>query len=331
MDYKRCPKKWYWKWRRGLTLKRRSFGALDLGTWVHEALAAWYSITSLRGKESIQQIFGDVSNGWIDQAAATGAPDYELERAEELAALGAEMLGAYQEHYHENDPEVYYSTAEVPLEFDITDENEELIARYKLKPDLLYKRRGESGWRLMEHKTAASIRTEHLSIDGQARPYGVLTEQACIKAGIFTKQDKLIGITYNYLRKALPDIRPKNEKGQALNKNGSVSKTQPSPLFLRKEVTLTREAKRVTLRRIRTDAVIITQLAEGIRKREIDPELIPKTPHHSCPKTCDYFGMCEVEEAGGDYRTMEKTMYTIQDPYTYDEETTDDAVGFEMG
>src|SRR5262249_32943090 len=42
IDYKRCTKKWYWKWRKGLVPKAAQFGALELGTWMHDALAQWY-------------------------------------------------------------------------------------------------------------------------------------------------------------------------------------------------------------------------------------------------------------------------------------------------
>ena len=39
MCFKRCQKKWYWEWRRGLVPRNKTFGALDLGTWMHIALA----------------------------------------------------------------------------------------------------------------------------------------------------------------------------------------------------------------------------------------------------------------------------------------------------
>lgn len=310
----------------GLVPKAKSFGALDLGTWVHDAFAHWYADRS----QDLTKYFNDAYSYAARMAEQAGAPSYELEKADELAALGEAMMGAYQKHYGD-DAGVNVIAAEVPLEFEITDPQGNLLAVHKLKPDLIYADDADYVW-LMEHKTAAQIRTGHLVIDDQARPYVSMAELALRKAGLLSKGQRFKGVMYNFARKALPDERPTNDKGQALNKNGSVSRRQPTPTFLRFPVTLTNAAKRVSLLRLRDEAYEITIMAQMLRKGEADPERLGKTPHSSCEKTCPFFAMCVVEEQGGDYKSMQRNLFIRQNPYLYDEEhpTTETPASFEL-
>ena len=329
-DYYRCPKMWYWRWRKGLVAKAKSFGALDLGTWMHLALAHWY-LKGFKRRGDLVELFRTSALLDIRVAESSKAPEYILEKADELLSLGEAMATAYQEHYG-TDPKIDVITAEIPLEFNITESFPpyELIAIHKLKPDLVFRDIRGGIW-LMEHKTAASIRTEHLPIDNQARPYGAMAERALRKLGLINKREEFKGILYNYLRKGLPDLREKDSKGHSLNKDGSVSKRQSPPLFLRKPITMSTKAKIITLGRMRNDAILLTMVAQSIRDKKIDPIDIPKVPHHSCPKICPFFAMCVAEEEGTDIRDMERMLYVRRDPYLYEEESTDERAGFEMG
>lgn len=320
-DYKRCKKKWYWKWRRGLVLRSRRFGALDFGTWMHAALAAWY-LKGAKRNGRLSALFNDVAYQVTEHAARTGAPDHEIDRAHELGALGAEVCDAYERHYG-RDPDVDVIDAEIPLEFEITKPNGELITLHKLKPDLVYRDRQTGDVWVMEHKTATQIQTSHLVIDGQARPYGVMAERALRKLGVLTARDTFRGIMYNFLRKTLPDERPTNADGKYLNKNGSVSARQPGRQFLRHPVTLTRAAKLRTLQMVGMDAAEISFMTRQIREG-YPPHLLPITPDKSCPRFCDYFDLCVATEQGSDTQSMEETIFMVRDPYVYDEETTDD-------
>jgi len=331
IDYKRCMKKWFWRWRLGLYPKHRDYGALDLGTWVHEALALWYGPIDggTRHDVSLAELFVNIAESAITWAATDGVSQEQLDQAEELMMLGRAMLGAYQKHYRNDGFEPIQ--AEIPLEFVISDADGEPIATYKLKPDLLG--RFHNGIWLVEHKTAKAIRTEHLVIDDQARPYGAMAEVALLKAGILKRGERLQGIMYNYLRKGLPDERARDAKGLALNKNGTVSKRQSAPLFKRHPVPLTNKAKVATLKRKRMEVVEITLVAQALREGRLDPRWLQKTPHWSCPKTCDFFAICALEEEGADITDMQRQMYARRNPYLYDEEhdTADEPKSFEMG
>lgn len=328
VDYKRCMKKWFWRWRMGLVPKAHSFGALELGTWVHTALGHWYG----DGYDRIGNLtdhFKEAAATSMIGAEQAGAPEYILEKADELAALGEAMTQAYERRYG-RDPDVFVIAVEIPLEFSIPNYRGEVIAKHRLKPDMVYADRSKAV-RLMENKTAAVIRTGHLSLDDQARPYGAMAERALKRKGVLDAKDRFAGITYNFLRKALPDERPTNDKGLYLNKNGSISKKQPPAMFLRHPLPMTTAAKRIALQRIQDETIEVTTLARLIRNRKVDPMRLTKTPHGSCEKFCSYFTMCVAEEQGSDIKPMQRAMFVRKDPYAYAEDTTDVPASFEMG
>lgn len=330
--YKRCVKKWYWEWRRGLVPRATQFGALELGTWVHDALAHWYMRGTKRHEMGLVELFRNHALLDIRVAETNRAPSHTIEKAEELLSLGEAMLTAYQAHYG-NDEKVHVIAVELPLNFTIPDENGQIVAIHKIKPDMIFLKDQEI-W-LMEHKTAAAIRTEHLAIDDQARPYGSMAERALRNSGLLKRFERYLfkGIMYNFLRKALPDQRPTNAKGQYLNQNGSVSKRQPPANFVREPITLTSRSKVIALNRIAEETIRITKVTLAIRNKELDPHHLPKTPHWSCPKHCQFWAMCKAEEEGANIRDMEKALYIRRDPYTYDDQngTTDEVATFEMG
>jgi len=306
MDFKRCPKKWYWHWRKGLVPKSKVDDRLELGTWIHHALEQWYKVPK-RTTELLIERFDDVADN------------------SENANLGRLMLRAYGRHYR-NDPGVKPLAVEIPLEFVFSDPDKGPIATHMLKPDLVYQDREGRIW-LMEHKTAISIRTEHLVIDDQARPYGAMAERALKNAGVLSKKDALYGIMYNFLRKALPDNRELNEQGLYLNKNGTVSKRQPLPMFKRHPVRMSSRAKSATLHRLRDEALLLTVTRQSIVDKEIDPRWLPKTQHYTCPKFCQFFAMCTLEEEGADIKEMQRAAFTVANPYDY-QDTTEEPESF---
>lgn len=325
ITFKRCQKKWYWAWKLGLVPKTKVFGALDLGTWVHVALSIWY--TQRPRRNNLPEIFKGVA-----EEATRDAPDLVADKAEELSQLGLAMMIAYSKHYG-LDKNVRVIKAEIPLEFKFSNDKGEIVAIHKLKPDLVYVDSSTDEVWLMEHKTASAIRHEHLVIDDQARPYGAMAERALKNIGAIGPNDKFRGIMYNFIRKALPDLRPTDAEGRYLNKNGSVSKSQPPPLFKRVPVVMGSGAKAQTLKRVRAETIFITTMTELLRDKAIQAGNLNKTPHSSCPKFCDYFTMCVLEEEGADIRAIQKSMYNRINPYLYDDEnpTADIPPSFEMG
>lgn len=311
MDYKRCPKKWFWNWRLGLAPITKGPGALDLGTWVHMAFQSWYE-PGFERNDDLVKAFNTFANMHIG-AYTRRTPKWHIERAEELAALGEQMMQGYVKHYG-NDPDVHRVLAvEIPLRFSFGE------AEHGLKPDMVYVDREGLVW-LMEHKTATTISTDHLTIDDQARPYGAMAERALRKQGIIKPNQRFAGIMYNFLRKALPDEREVDEKGQRLNKNGTVSKRQSPPNYVRYPVRMTSRAKAIALRRVAAETLEIAKVTRRLKSGMIDPADLWKTPTKDCPKYCQFFKICELEEQGGDTEDLQLMMFEKRDPYAYAEE-----------
>jgi hypothetical protein len=113
---------------------------------------------------------------------------------------------------------------------------------------------------------------------------------------------------YNFLRKAMPDERPKNEQGQHLNQDGSVSKTQPPDFFHREMVYRSEhDRKEITSRVISTSWEM-----RQVRKGNLP---LLKTPTRDCPN-CPFKDPCELHEAGADWREMLKLAYRPWEPYS---------------
>lgn len=327
VDFKRCPKKWYWNWRRGLVPRKQMFGALDLGTWKHTALEWRYTSEE---KITLEDAFKRASSAAIAAAmTAQTLSQLEQEKLEKLQILGLGMARGYDRFYGD-DPEIAEPIgAEIPLEFDIENEQGEVIARHALKPDLLYRNQRDEVW-LLENKTAAQITLEHLPIDDQARAYATMAEISLRRQGYLRRGEHVKGVMYNFLRKRMPDTREQNAQGLYLNKNGTVSKQQPTPIYVRHPVVLSNTSKLIALRHLQREAIAITRVTAALRSKELDPGHLLKTPHKNCPKLCPFFAMCAVEEQGGDHRQMERNLYRRENPYTYQAESTDVPVSFDL-
>jgi hypothetical protein len=336
IDHKRCELKWYWNWKRGLTPRAKTFGALDLGTWVHETLAAWY-VTPKRKPGQLVAIMETVIANAFRMAEAEGAPTEVLEGATELAALAVGMMAHYGKAYG-RDPAIDVVGVEIPLTFWYPVDNvpgfppDEIVqVAHWLKPDGLIRLKGREGFYLLETKTAATIRHQHIAIDDQARPYMAMAEHCLKRDGIIAKREKVVGILYNWLRKAVPPDKPANAEGLYLNKDGSVSARQPPPFFKREPFTMSRRAKIQVLERVHREVIRMTRMTAALRENPPGWQALNKTPHYSCPKYCDYFAMCSLHDEGADIGAMQRSMFITRNPYLYADTTTDEHASFEMG
>jgi hypothetical protein len=94
---------------------------------------------------------------------------------------------------------------------------------------------------------------------------------------------------------------------------------------------MTAKMKRITLQRVRHEAVEIVHTAMLLRAGTIKPQALHKTPTKGCARFCEFFAICKMDEEGSDTRAAEDTMFYRRDPYLYDEEnpTTEEHRGFE--
>jgi hypothetical protein len=162
---------------------------------------------------------------------------------------------------------------------------------------------------LMEHKTATGFpNIGFLELDDQAGSYFMAAETVLKYQGLIRDDEFLAGIMYNYLRKMMPDDRPRNAMGQALNQNGTVSKRQDTERFRRHQVWRSRSQVSKMRQRIIAEATLMMQYRNGTLP-------IIKTTTKDCT-FCQFFEMCQLHEADEDWQEYRRAMYSIADPYS---------------
>lgn len=302
--FRQCPQKWYWGYRHGLRRKDGEAIALWFGTGIHLALAEWYVPGFKRGVHPVAT-WNDYCNG---QSAKVRTVDDEFEDARDL---GVAMLEGYLERWKEEDagwkivqPEM---TAWVALRDPDTGEP---FVNYVMTADGVIENHNEGKQvELLETKTAARIMTQHLHRDDQAGTYPIVMSDFLMARGVI--REPIETVRYNILRKDVPkeDDRPRDEKGRALNKDGSVSKRQEAqaPLFHRENVYRSRAEQENQIRRIHAEVRNMNRMRE-------DPSLIFKNHSHEC-NFCPFVEMCDLHETGGDWETLRDWAFKRQNPY----------------
>lgn len=343
----RCTRQWAWRQIDGL-VPNRAANPLWFGTAVHESLAAWYLPGKARGPHPVETF-----ENWLDgERTMLVTGEDEEEQYVDARELGIDMLTRYVEHYGKDDSWYVIATemkGKVILprpEMQIFGRLRPAVQRwlrYHFTWDGVYIDEADGQIKLMEHKTAAAIRIDHLPLDNQAGSYHAVANQTLQKQGVLKPNQEIVAITYNFLRKAMRDLRPQDANGHYHNKPqkqhfidaigegltgketlagleliakelgltvlGEVSKSQPPLYFERHEVYKTRAERETQIRRIQEEAVF----SEAYRKGYLP---IIKSPSRDC-SWCPYNRMCELDESG-DQEAVElfkELTYTVEQPY----------------
>lgn len=290
--FRRCPQKWWWRYRCGLVPRGDSADALWFGIGIHEALAIWYQLGLKRGRHPaayfeewcgeeeryIRANFADRDKEWID------GPKFENARE-----LGINMLERYVEYYGK-DQEWDVIAIEHPFRTRLKTNGEPFVEFWSTW-DGVYRDLRDGQVYLMEHKTATAIQLAYLALDDQAGAYWAVADPYLRAQGILGKNERIAGITFNFLRKSMGDDRPKDEQGQYLNKDGSVSKKQPPPYFVRETVPRTPAEGRTQLQRMANEVQWMNAIRDGSMP-------LIKNTGKDCTY-CEFFLMCQLHERGG--------------------------------
>lgn len=211
-DLKSCPQKWWWGNVEGLR-KPRAANPLWFGIAVHEAMAGWYIPGTTRG-EHPAETFDRYLAG--ERSIIVTNEDEEAEYVD-ARELGIDMLTRYVEHYGE-EPHIEYIAPEwkgsvtfsrrKQFRFGVEIPEVKKWLRYYFTADGV-KRNLETGeiW-IDEHKTFASNWDDLLALDDQAGAYWAIVPVKLQEAGLLRKDEQVVGIEYNFLRKAMGDTRP---------------------------------------------------------------------------------------------------------------------------
>lgn len=315
--YLMCRMMWYWGYRLGLQSKRQP-PALEFGSLIHAALEGWYIPGTKRGI-------------WPWLTFAEDLMALEERHGEEFIMpdgtpamqLGTEMLKGYINHWGWDDK---YQVIAPEMKFKVpARDSEGNHLHVNGRPlyhvgtgDIIIKdlETGQIG--VIETKTAAAIDTAHLGKDDQASSYWTLIPEYLQSIGVLKRGQDINFLMYNFLRKALPDDRPRDAEGHYLNKNGSISKSQPSPLFHREHVWRGGADRRRFYQRINNTAVEIGWAEEG--KLPILKNPSSAFPDKHC-NGCQFRDMCEIHEIGSDWQEYARHEMTTWDPYEEHKET----------
>lgn len=310
-QFKFCPQAWKWGTLEGLAPVRDS-NPLWFGQGIHIALAEWYQLGNKRGPHP--------SETWVEFCGDEERyipTDYEENFAEfaDARSLGVEMMNNYVNQYGRDDHWDVIATEQTFSQL-VADPRVGRLPSGKLKALVRYVGTFDGVYRdlrtneiyLMEHKTAASISTGHLVLDDQAGSYWWAATKILRKQGLIGPREEIVGIMYNFMRKAFADDRPVNEKGESLNQNGSVSKRQPAPLFHREVVWRSSEQRATMERRIQAEALHMEAMRNGSLP-------IYKSPNRDCSWKCSFYKMCQMDEAGADVEEFKEAMFRYRDPY----------------
>lgn len=341
-DFKRCPQRWWWAWRDGLRPSGPPNDKLWFGTGWHLVMAHLYGQPGTkRGKEPMK-VWRDWVNDEIVKIRVniSGNADYKEEVYLDAANLGIEMIGNYLDTYG-RDERWSMIQVEKPFEVVVVDTAGARRVLFCGTYDGVY-RDLETGliW-LLEHKTAKSIYTGHLTLDDQAGGYLMVAARELRNAGLIGASEEVKGIMYNFARKAPRDDRPRNAEGLATNLPvkkhyveqlqasptltlnalqelakkrgitvvGDPSKNQPAPLFHREPITRTVRERNGMLRRLQAEV----EHMEAFRNGSLP---LYKTPTRDCSWDCSFYNMCVLQENGSkDWEELRSALYKPSDPY----------------
>jgi hypothetical protein len=181
--------------------------------------------------------------------------------------------------------------------------------------DGVWRKRGDKTVWIPDHKTTGGIgdkNWKHLTLDDQAGAYWSWGVDFLIAHGYLKANQKLAGMMYNIMRKAMPDERPsKLVKGQRvyLNKDGSTSLRQPSPYFLRRPIF----RDEVDREHARDRAKIDFARLEAMRNGSL---AMSKNPGQFTCTMCSMLDACELHETGNDWEGFLEGTTKQWDPYS---------------
>lgn len=316
-SFKRC----HWAWARGFIdhLKPiQEAPALRFGTLIHAALEERYPVGKRRGPkpaETFLKLYAEET----ERAYAFGFSDEDGQWAQ-AEEIGHDMMVSFIEEYG-RDEEWEVVSSERTFQVPVADPETGLyLFTYVGTMDGVWRNRMDGAVRVIDWKTTKNdpTKTTHLILDEQATGYWTWGVDALIAEGVMKPRhvEALDGMLYTFMRKAKKDERPRNKDGLYLNKDGSISAKQPSPLFHR-ELVYRSEVDR---EKARTRAVAEVRDMLEIRRGEKEPY---KAPHFINCAMCQYRDLCELDEIGGDYDGLKKATMTTWDPYSAHEIATE--------
>lgn len=311
--FKDCRQSWWWAYVEQRVAKQKRT-PLEFGTLVHRALELWYIPGKKRGlhpAKGFAKAYDEYLRDGNDEIIIKTGKDRDGVEGTRVDALdlARDMLNGYVEYWGKDSH----------LEILAPEQNFQVDVHHTKSGKYLFTAVGQidavardlrtNYIIFLEHKTGATLSPFGApeALDEQSGMYWTYGPAWLESTGVLRSGELPDALVFNRLKKTMGDTRPKNEEGHSLNKDGSVSKVQPSPRFARSPVYRTE----IDRQRIMTRTKQVAREMRLVREGKLAAY---KNPGRHCGY-CQFREVCEVHETGGDYKEMFKAMYTHWDPY----------------
>jgi hypothetical protein len=297
-DFRRCRRKWYWSYYRGLARTREEPGsALHVGNLVHDALAHYYDPESSWG-DPVAYGEGQLAEEIAEFPAEEDAlrKEFELVRA---------MLEGYMEWLAETgiDADLRVLGSERMIRVPMRDTGGHPTGVFLLsKIDVPVERISDGARTLLEHKTVGYINsdikmgyringqflTEHLARFLESIETGQTAEEAIRDCS---------GVSVNMLRKTKRTAR------------------STPPFYEREEVHHNILELRSHWKHVMAIALEIADTEARLDAGESHHTACPPTPiPDRCSWECPYFRVCPLADDGSDIEGALGAMFEVRDP-----------------
>lgn len=303
--YTRCKQSWWWSYVEHLRPQVEA-PPLRFGTLIHAALEARYPVGRKRGPHPAKT-FEKLYQAELVEKEEFGFRDADGTWAD-ARELGIAMMNNFVDFFGEDEEyEVLASEQRFKLRVRGTTGAPLCYAVGTFDNVLRHLPTGRTF--INDWKTAKEIWDRYLILDEQATSYWLFAGPWLRKIGVLKKGEQLDGMLFTFLRKHAGDPRPQNEAGLYLNKDGSVSKVQPPPLFKRVMTYRTEADRLAALQRFRHQV-------EEAQMRRTGMLPVYKEPGRQACGMCSFRDMCELHEVGADWELYRDATMTTWDPYS---------------
>lgn len=328
-NFKRCR----WMWDRGYNDRLKPIverPALRFGTLIHAALEKRYPPGIKRGPKPAETFQKLYAKELKEVEAKWGFRDADGEWSDALG-LGVDMLEGYVETYgRDEDWEVIASemTFKVPVYGRQEDSGlwvpsvkgesgSKVLFHYVGTMDGVWKNRMDGGVRINDYKTTSKDPTKEgggkAVLDEQATAYWAWGVDWLIAKKILKPRDQqaLDGMLYTFLYKAKRDERTVDAHGHALNKDGTVSRRQPTPRFHRDIVYRAEHDRNEARQRAIQEVGEMNMVKAGT----LQPYKTPETGAMGHCSWCQFNDICELHEVGADWEALRDATMEEWEPY----------------
>jgi RecB family exonuclease len=285
--FKRCRRKWWLAYYRKLRpIEEKRTGALQLGTNIHAALEAYYSLEPQDPIEVIHRLYAE------QRQAAMDADDvFALADINKDADLAHAMIEGYVDWVRDtgidDDLEVVAVEQEISVDLDAVPVT--LIG----KLDTRIRRHSDGRLLSMDHKTCASI-------DGLSRTFE-LAEQPMMYQLLerlhSPEEERVTSGLYNMLRKVK-----------------RTAKAKP-PFYAREQVHHNDIELRNFWTRLHGELEVMVTTNELLDNGAEPTRVVYPTPTSTCSWDCEFRAVCPLFDDGSHVEAMIEATYKVHNPY----------------